>query len=231
MDCSGFIYNGIKEISMGHTDKYTIARKKMVREQIQYRDIKNPDVLAVMEKIQRHLFVAPEYYKSAYHDRPIPLEKGQTISQPYIVALMTELLELNRNSKVLEIGTGCGYQTAVLAELAKVVYSIEILPELAYSAEDRLQSLNYLNIYLKQGNGYYGWIENAPFDAILVAAAPEIIPYRLTQQLADGGRMVIPVGSDIQELLLIRKTSGKINTKRITGVSFVPMTGTPQEKT
>ena len=212
---------------MVHADEYAIARKKMIRNQIENRDIRNADVLAVMEKIQRHLFVKPEFHKCAYLDRPLPIENGQTISQPYIVALMTELLEVNRNSKVLEIGTGCGYQTAVLAELAKDVYSIEIIPELANSAEARLKSLNYQNIHLKQGNGYYGWIEHAPYDAVLVAAAPKNIPYRLTQQLADRGRMVIPIGSDIQELILIQKSSGKINTTRITGVSFVPMTGTP----
>ena len=212
---------------MARPDKYTIAREKMVRNQIENRDIRNPDVLAAMKKIQRHLFVPPELHKFAYLDRPLPIEKGQTISQPYIVALMTELLELNRNSKVLEIGTGCGYQTAVLSELAKEVYSIEIIPELANSAEARLKSLNYQNIYLKQGNGYHGWIEHAPYDAVLVAAAPENVPHRLTQQLADGGRMVIPVGTEFQELFLIDKNSGKIETERITGVSFVPMTGTP----
>lgn len=215
---------------MDNADEYALPRKKMVQEQIESRDISNPEVLTAMNNIPRHLFVKPEFRKYAYHDRPIPIDKGQTISQPYIVALMTELLKLKQDSKVLEIGTGCGYQTAVLAEIAKEIYSIEIIPELAYDAETRLKALNYQNIYLKQGNGYYGWIEHAPYDAVLVAAAPKKVPYRLTQQLADRGRMVIPVGSEFQELLLITKSSGKIDTERITGVSFVPMTGTPMEK-
>lgn len=215
---------------MMHTDEFANVRKKMVRNQIANRDIRNPDILSVMEKIQRHLFVTHEYQNWAYHDRPLPIDKGQTISQPYIVALMTDLLELTQAAKVLEIGTGCGYQTAVLAELAKEVYSVEILPKLAGSAKDRLEDLNYRNVHIKVGNGYYGWIEYAPYDGILVTAAPKKIPYRLTQQLAEGGRMVIPVGSDIQQLYLIKKCSGKIETTTITGVSFVPMTGTPQEK-
>jgi len=212
---------------MMHADEFANARKKMVRNQIANRDIRNPDILSVMEKIQRHLFVTHEYQEWAYQDRPLPIDKGQTISQPYIVALMTDLLKLSQNSKVLEIGTGCGYQTAVLAELAKEVYSVEILPELAESAKEKLEELNYANVHFKEGNGYYGWIENAPYDAILVTAAPAKIPYRLTQQLADDGRMVIPVGSDIQQLFLIKKYSGKVETTTITGVSFVPMTGTP----
>lgn len=212
---------------MPNAEKFSIARQKMVRHQIKNRDIDNPDVLAAMEKIERHLFVTPEFRKWAYHDRPLPIDGGQTISQPYIVALMTDLLKLKCHSKVLEIGTGCGYQTAVLAELAEEVYSVEILPELAKSAKARLETLNYQNIHLKQGNGYFGWIEHAPYDAVLVTAAPKDIPQRLTQQLADGGRMVVPVGSDIQELYLIQKLSGKIETTRVTGVSFVPMTGAP----
>ena len=212
---------------MMYTDEFANARRKMVRNQIANRDIQNPDILAAMEKIQRHLFVTHEYQKWAYQDRPLPIDKGQTISQPYIVALMTDLLALTQNSKVLEIGTGCGYQTAVLAELAKEVYSVEILPELAKSAKKRLEKLNYDNVHLKQGNGYYGWIEYAPYDGILVTAAPPKIPYRLTQQLADGGRMIIPVGAELQQLFLIKKCSGKVETTTITGVSFVPMTGTP----
>lgn len=212
---------------MTQTDEFEIARQKMVRYQIEKRDIRNPDILAAMRKIERHLFVTPNFHKWAYHDRPLPIDKGQTISQPYIVALMTEMLELNCDSKVLEIGTGCGYQTAVLAELAQNVYSVEILPELAKSAKARLKDLNYQNIYLKQGNGYYGWIEHAPYDAVVVTAAPQKIPHRLTQQLAEGGRMVIPVGSDMQELFVVQKRSGKLKTTRVTGVNFVPMTGAP----
>ncbi|MDE0635959.1 MAG: protein-L-isoaspartate(D-aspartate) O-methyltransferase [Candidatus Poribacteria bacterium] len=212
---------------MTQTDEFAIARKKMVRDQIENRDIRNPDVLAAMRKIERHLFVTSEFRKWAYQDRPLPIDKGQTISQPYMVALMTELLSLNPHSKVLEIGTGCGYQTAVLAELVQNVYSVEILSELAKSAKTRLKALNYQNVHIKHGNGYHGWIEHAPYDAVLVAAAPKKIPRRLTQQLAEDGRMVIPIGSDMQELFLIQKYCGKVETTRITGVSFVPMTGTP----
>ena len=208
-------------------DSFTNVRQMMVQQQIEKRGIENPDVLAAMRKVQRHLFVTSEYRKLAYDDIPLPIDKGQTISQPYIVALMTQLLELKLNSKVLEIGTGCGYQTAVLAELTKEVFSVEIISELSEKAEAKLKKLNYHNIHFKQGNGYYGWIEHAPFDSVLVAAAPKKIPHRLTQQLADGGRMVVPVGTNLQKLILIEKQSGIVNTTEIAGVSFVPMTGNP----
>ena len=209
------------------SDQLVRARHNMVRHQIKGRGIQDQNVLAAMEKIERHLFVSSKLHKLAYQDRPLSIDYGQTISQPYIVALMTELLELNEESKVLEIGTGCGYQTAVLAEIVNEVYSVEILPELAESAKKRLVGLNYHNIKLKQGDGYYGWIEHAPYDGILVAAAPKKVPFRLAQQLDEGGQMVIPVGSEIQELLLVTKCSGKVETESITGVSFVPMTGKP----
>ena len=212
---------------MTSDDGFTNVRQKMVRDQIEKRGIENPDILAAMRKVQRHLFVPPEYRKRAYDDRPLPIDKGQTISQPYIVALMTELLGLEANSDVLEIGTGCGYQTAVLGELAREVFSVEIIAELSEAAEARLKTLNYHNIHFKQGNGYYGWIEHAPYDCVLVAAAPKKIPHRLTQQLAEGGRMVVPVGTDLQDLFLIKKRAGKVNTTKIAGVSFVPMTGKP----
>lgn len=212
---------------MAPTGELAVARQKMVRNQIENRDIRNPDVLAAMRKVKRHLFVSPEYQKWAYHDRPLPIDKGQTISQPYMVALMSELLELKPNARVLEIGTGCGYQTAVLAELAQEVFSVEIIAELSNSAETRLNMLNYHNIHFKHGNGYYGWIEHAPYDGVLVAAAPKKIPHRLTQQLADCGRMVVPVGTDLQELFVIQKSAGRVNTTKTIGVSFVPMTGNP----
>ena len=212
---------------MASDDGFTNVRQKMVRDQIEKRGIENPDILAAMRKVQRHLFVPPQYRKWAYDDRPLPIDKGQTISQPYIVALMTELLGIGANSEVLEIGTGCGYQTAVLAELTKEVFSVEIITELSEAAEARLKTLNYQNVHFKQGNGYYGWIEHAPYDCVLVAAAPKKIPHRLTQQLAEGGRMVVPVGTDLQDLFLIKKRAGKVNTTKITGVSFVPMTGKP----
>lgn len=212
---------------MSNVDKHTIVRQEMVQKQIKNRSIHNSDILTAMGKIPRHLFVDPDLRKSAYKDKPLPIDEGQTISQPYMVALMTDILELDNDAKVLEIGTGCGYQTAVLAEIAKEVYSIEILERLSDRAKTLLQSLNYKNIHLKKGNGYYGWIEHSPYDAVIVTAAPKTIPHRLTQQLVDGGRMVIPVGSDNQELVLIKNLSGKIQSSRITSVSFVPMTGSP----
>jgi protein-L-isoaspartate(D-aspartate) O-methyltransferase len=211
---------------------YATQRRKMVQNQIKARGINNPEVLAVMRKVERHLFVKPEHLNVAYQDGALPIDCDQTISQPYIVALMTGLLELTPTSKVLEIGTGCGYQTAILAELVRDVYSIEIIPGLAKSAKARLEALNYQNIHLKKGNGYYGWQEHAPYDAMLVAAAPVDVPKRLIQQLGPGGRMVIPVGSSEQNLLLIRKglqtdenSAASLETTEIIPVRFVPMTG------
>lgn len=211
---------------------YATLRKKMVRDQIEARGIRSPQILTVMRKIERHLFVRPEYLNRAYQDGPLPINCQQTVSQPYIVALMTDLLNLTPASKVLEIGTGCGYQTAVLAELASTVYSIEILPALAKSAKTRLQHLNYQNIHFKEGNGHYGWQEHAPYDAVLVAAAPKVVPKQLVQQLSEGGRMVIPVGDSEQSLLLIQKKiptedgiKPDVETTAVTGVSFVPMVG------
>ena len=204
----------------------------MVRNQIEARGIHNPRVLTVMRKVERHLFVKPQYLNVAYQDGALPIDCDQTISQPYIVALMTDLLELTAASKVLEIGTGCGYQTAVLAELAREVYSVEIIPGLVKSAKARLEALDYRNIHLKEGDGYYGWREHAPYDAVLVAAAPPNVPERLIQQLKPGGRMVIPVGGSEQNLLLIRKgrqtdeDSGlSLETTEIIPVRFVPMIG------
>ena len=213
---------------------YATLRKKMVRDQIEARGIRNPQILTVMRKIERHLFVRPEHLNMAYRDGPLPINCEQTVSQPYIVALMTDLLKLTPTSKVLEIGTGCGYQTAVLAELAAAVYSIEILPVLAKSAKTRLERLNYQNIYFKEGNGHHGWQEHAPYDAVLVAAAPKIVPEQLVQQLGEDGRMVIPVGDSEQNLFLIQKKAQTeenlepfLETTEVTGVSFVPMTGPP----
>ncbi len=207
-------------------------RQKMVQNQIEARGIRNPRVLAVMRKVERHLFVKPQYLNAAYKDGPLPIDCDQTISQPYIVALMTDLLELTPTSKVLEIGTGCGYQTAILAELAREVYSVEIIPLLAKSAKSRLEGLNYQNVHLKKGNGHYGWQEYAPYDAVLVAAAPKNVPKQLIDQLAAGGRMVIPVGDSEQNLLLIRKglqstenVIPALETTEVIPVRFVPMTG------
>ena len=204
----------------------------MVRNQIEARGIHNSQVLAVMRKVERHLFVKPQYLNVAYQDGALPIDCDQTISQPYIVALMTDLLELTSTSRVLEIGTGCGYQAAVLAELARDVYSVEIIPGLVKSAKARLEALNYRNIHLKMGDGYYGWEEHAPYDAVLVAAAPTDVPERLIQQLKPGGRLVIPVGGSEQNLLLIRKglqtdenSIQSLETTEIIPVRFVPMTG------
>ena len=224
---------------MQFAKNYATLRKKMVQDQIEARGIRNPRILAVMQKVERHLFVQPEYLSMAYRDRPLPIHCQQTVSQPYIVALMTDLLKLTPDSKVLEIGTGCGYQTAVLAELAGAVYSVEILPVLARSAKTRLARLNYRNIYFKEGNGHYGWQAHAPYDAVLVAAAPKVVPESLVQQLGEEGRMVIPVGDSEQSLLLIQKKGASGNSHlqdsskhtleitEVTGVSFVPMTGSP----
>ncbi|CAI8003874.1 Protein-L-isoaspartate O-methyltransferase [Geodia barretti] len=203
----------------------------MVQNQIEARGIHNPQVLAIMRKVERHLFVKPQYLNVAYQDGALPIDCDQTISQPYIVALMTDLLELTPTSKVLEIGTGCGYQTAILAELARDVYSVEIISGLVKSAKARLETLNYRNIHLKKGDGYYGWREHAPYDAVLVAAAPTDVPERLIQQLRPGGRMVIPVGGSEQNLLLIQKglqtdenSIQSLETTEIIRVRFVPMT-------
>jgi protein-L-isoaspartate(D-aspartate) O-methyltransferase len=204
---------------------YKVMREKMVETQIKGRGVKDPHVLSALLKVERHRFVPEEYLNSAYFDQPLPIGEGQTISQPYIVALMTELLELKENEKVLEIGTGSGYQAAILAELAKEVYTIEIIESLASMAENRLLELGYQNIRVKTGDGYLGWPEAAPFDAIIITAAPDHIPKPLIEQLKEGGRMVVPVGSYTQELKKIVKRSGKIETTDIISVIFVPMTG------
>ena len=206
-------------------DDYADLRHKMVREQIRKRGIADRRVLEAMSKAPRHQFVQPEFLGMAYGDHALPITDNQTISQPYIVALMTELLEPQPNFKVLEIGTGCGYQTAVLAEIVESVYSVEIIERLSKAARKRLDTLGYRNIHLKVGNGYYGWREHAPYDGILAAAAPETVPNRLVDQLANGGRLVLPIGASNQELVLIEKKGRDIEQTTITGVRFVPMTG------
>ncbi|MDD5773765.1 MAG: protein-L-isoaspartate(D-aspartate) O-methyltransferase [bacterium] len=204
-------------------------RKAMVETQIKAEGIKDERVLQAMLKVKRHLFVPEEYKNTAYINGPLPIGEGQTISQPYIVALMTELLELKGNEKVLEIGTGSGYQAAILGELAKEVYTIEILDILGRRAEKLLNELKYKNIKVKIGDGYLGWLEYAPFDAIIVTAAPEEIPKALIEQLAEGGKMVIPVEDQFpidrysQKLKLVRKINGKPVVKDIIAVRFVPM--------
>jgi protein-L-isoaspartate(D-aspartate) O-methyltransferase len=204
---------------------FKVMREKMVETQIKARGVKDPRVLSALLKVERHRFVPEEYLDSAYSDQPLPIGEGQTISQPYIVALMTELLELKGNEKVLEIGTGSGYQAAILAELAKEVYTIEIIESLASMAKNRLLELGYQNVQVKAGDGYLGWPEAAPFNAIIVTAAPDHIPKPLLDQLKEGGRMVVPVGTYTQELKKIVKRSGKIETIDVIPVIFVPMTG------
>ena len=198
-------------------------RSEMVENQIKARGIKDKRVLGAMLKVKRHLFVPPALVHQAYDDHPLPIGEGQTISQPYIVALMTELLALKGEERVLEIGTGSGYQAAILAELAKEVYSIEIIPILAHRAEKILRELGLKNVRIKVGDGFLGWPEFAPFDAIVVTCAPEKIPPPLIEQLKEGGNLVLPVGSYFQELKLVKKIKGKIVTTDVAPVRFVPM--------
>lgn len=196
----------------------------MVKYQIERRGIKNPVVLKVMRNTPRHLFVPPALSNMAYNDYPLPIGEEQTISQPYIVALMTDLLKLNGDEKILEIGTGSGYQAAILSQLVDTVYTIEIVESLANNAKIRLNNLNYKNVIVKQGDGYKGWPSAAPFDAIIVTAAPKKVPQTLIDQLKVGGHIVIPVGDKWQELQLITKiTKNKIKKKTIIPVRFVPM--------
>jgi protein-L-isoaspartate(D-aspartate) O-methyltransferase len=206
-------------------DKFTEARADMVRYQIYERGIVNNEILKAMRKVPRHLFVPVVYEKEAYDDYPLPIGFGQTISQPYVVAYMTEAVKPNRHKKVLEIGTGSGYQAAVLSELTDTVYTIEIIPELASEAKARLKNLGYKNIICKSGDGYNGWSEHAPFDIIIVTAAASEIPKPLVDQLAENGRLVIPVGESgyVQELMLLINKNGKIEKKRLAPVRFVPL--------
>ena len=206
------------------------AREEMVREQIEARGVRTTTVLQAMRKVPRHEFVPESARRFAYDDRPLPIGHGQTISQPYIVALMTELARLTPGSRVLEVGTGSGYQAAVLAELAAEVYTIEIVPELARRAEDDLARLGYKNIHVRIGDGYLGWPELAPFDAIVVTAAPEKIPPPLLAQLKVGGRLVIPVGDHFQELKVVTHTAEGYREEINASVRFVPMTGRAQHE-
>jgi protein-L-isoaspartate(D-aspartate) O-methyltransferase len=202
------------------------ARDQMVRTQLVSRDISDPDVLAAMRAVPRHLFVPPQYRDQAYQDSPLPIGHGQTISQPYIVALMTQIARSPRASRALDVGTGSGYQAAVLAEIVDEVFSIEIVCDLAEEADERLSRLGYDNVTVRCGDGYAGWEEHAPFDVIIAAAAPREIPQPLIDQLADGGRLVIPVGGSHQELVVVERTEdGSVQQFTAGGVRFVPMTG------
>jgi protein-L-isoaspartate(D-aspartate) O-methyltransferase len=210
------------------TDAFTQRRLDLVEQDIVGAGIINADVLRAMRTVPRHKFVPSEYLDQAYDNHPLPIGYGQTISQPYVVAWMTELVDLQPGEKVLEIGTGSGYQAAILAELGFVeVYSIEIVPELAESAAARLKDLGYTNVHVKQGDGYYGWPEYAPFDAILVTAAPDHLPAPLADQLAEGGRLVIPIGPVgwYQDLWKFVKEGGKLKAYNMGSVAFVPLTG------
>ena len=202
------------------------GREQMVAFQLQARDIVDPVVLEVMGRVPRHLYVPEAMRASAYEDRPLPIGEGQTISQPYIVAYMTQALDLEPGDRVLEIGTGSGYQAAVLAEIVQEVYTIEIVPVLARKAGALLSRLGYENVHVRTGNGYFGWPGEAPFDAIIVTAAPGHVPQALVDQLADGAVLVLPVGEENQELVRIRSgTAGEKVVERLLPVRFVPMTG------
>ncbi|HEV8631338.1 MAG TPA: protein-L-isoaspartate(D-aspartate) O-methyltransferase [Thermoanaerobaculia bacterium] len=211
-------------------DLWAGARRDMVEQQIRGRGVRQPEVLQAMESVPRHLFIPSEHRDQAYGDAPLPIGWGQTISQPYIVAKMTELLELDRHDKVLEIGTGSGYHAAVLSRVAGQVFTIEIIDELGRQARATLQQLGYENVHVRIGDGYKGWPEEAPFDAIILTAAPPRDPPQpLLDQLKMGGRMVVPVGSFVQDLLLLTKTPHGIEKRTVAPVRFVPMTGEVQK--
>ncbi|MFO0908737.1 MAG: protein-L-isoaspartate(D-aspartate) O-methyltransferase [Isosphaeraceae bacterium] len=203
-------------------------RKRMVDDQLRGRDVRDPRVLAAMLRVPRHLFVPERVRDQAYGDHPLPIGHDQTISQPYIVGFMTEALAVEPRHRVLEIGTGSGYQAAVLSLLAGEVDTIEIVDPLAAQARETLKNLGYANVHVRAGNGYLGWPERAPFDRIIVTAAPDAIPPALVQQLAVGGLMAVPVGTTDQELRILRRTATGLETLRTLPVRFVPMTGKPR---
>ncbi len=220
-----------QEKSSKAADTYERLRYDMVRTQIERRGVKDEQVLKAMRKVPRHKFVPASLKDYAYRDQPLPIGADQTISQPYIVAYMTEAINPSKRDKVLEIGTGSAYQAAILAEIVAEVYTIEIIPELAEQARKHLQKMNYANVHVKCADGYKGWPEMAPFDAIIVTAAPDHIPQQLIDQLKRGGRLIIPIGSGYQELILIKKSDeGKIKKQNLLPVRFVPMTGEAEKK-
>jgi protein-L-isoaspartate(D-aspartate) O-methyltransferase len=210
-------------------ETFQAARQTMVTRQLQGRDITDPRVLAAMSRVPRHLFVAKALASQAYGDHPLPIGSGQTISQPYIVALMTQWAEVHPKDKVLEVGTGSGYQAAILAELTNEVFSIELLPKLAHQAAARLTQLGYGRVHLKCGDGYQGWPAEAPFDAILVTAAATQVPEELARQLQEGGRLVIPLGPQggSQTLVRFRKIKGRLVREASLPVRFVPLVHPP----
>ncbi len=213
-------------VANGQDNDFAYQRSSMVRHQISGRGITHKPTIRAMNAVKRHEFVPAQYKEQAYNDRPLPIGYGQTISQPYIVAYMTELMKPTSEMKALEIGAGSGYQAAVLAEIVDSVYTIEIVPELGRSARAKLKRLGYDNVSTKIADGYYGWPEKGPFDIIMVTAAAEHIPPPLIEQLKDGGSMVIPVGSPfmVQQLMLVEKKKGKVSTRSLIPVRFVPFT-------
>jgi protein-L-isoaspartate(D-aspartate) O-methyltransferase len=214
--------------SNGRQD-FQVMRERMIETQILPRDVRNDRVVQAMRRVPRELFIPEDMRPFAYDDRPLPIGRGQTISQPYIVAYMTQALELEPSHTVLEIGTGSGYQAAVLANIVKQVYSVEIVPDLADSARRALAQAGYTNVDVRTGNGYLGWPERAPFDRIIVTAAPPEIPQALVDQLAVGGVMVVPVGTGNQEIVIITKTPDGVTQKRTIEVRFVPMVSKPKD--
>lgn len=212
-------------------DSFQALRNHMVKNQIEARGISDKKVIEAFRNVERHRFVLPEFIRYAYSDSPLPIDEGQTISQPYIVAYMTEILNLKRTDKVLEIGTGSGYQAAILAELCDSVFTIEIFEKLAQKAVKVFEELGYDNIHAKTGDGYMGWQEFAPFDAVIVTCSPTKVPEPLKEQLAEGGRMIIPVGeSPVQNLVLLKKRKGKLRQENVLPVRFVPMIDSEGEK-
>jgi protein-L-isoaspartate(D-aspartate) O-methyltransferase len=225
---------GLAATLIGYEAKLAVAedgevrsRQGMVKNQLMAGGITNPEVLKAMSDVPRHEFVPAAMRPFAYVNGPLPIGHGQTISQPFIVAYMTQVLELTNSDRVLEVGTGSGYQAAILGKLCKEVYTIEIVPELAESSRQLLGRLGFENVHVKAGDGYLGWPEKAPFDAIIVTCAPDHVPEPLVNQLAEGGRLIIPVGEEgtIQQLVLLRKREGKILRENKLDVRFVPMTG------
>ena len=217
-------------MSTNNDTAYQHLRDYMVKSQIESRGVRDPRILEAMRKVPRHRFVPEDLRRFAYDDSPISIGHGQTISQPFIVAFMTELLRPNSHYKVLDVGTGSGYQAAVLAEIVGTVHTIEIMPELKAQADTIFEHLGYGNIVSHAGDGYFGWPEAAPFDGIVVAAAPEKVPEPLLDQLAEGGRLVIPVGDTFQFLEVFTREHDQIRHERNIAVRFVPMTGTAGEK-
>ena len=213
-------------------DPYQARRQTMVERDLKGRGISDQRLLAAMERVPRHLYVTHDLQARAYADHPLPIAEGQTISQPYVVALMTEALQLQPSDRVLEIGTGSGYQAAVLAELVREVFTIEIRKPLADTADQRLREFGYRNVQVRHGDGYYGWEEAAPFDAIIVTAAANHIPPPLLRQLKDGGRLILPLGSTVfsQTLTLLIRTGERFRTEQLGTVAFVPMTGAVRDQ-